>query len=86
MKATFELPDQLYREAKASAALQGRKVKDLVAEGLRLVLSRPKSPGRPHHVIFPLLKDRGGRVLNIPDDVASRTEIAADLARHETSL
>jgi hypothetical protein len=41
MKTTVELPDTLYRQAKAEAALRGRKLKDLVEEGLRLVLEAP---------------------------------------------
>jgi hypothetical protein len=36
MKTTIELPDDLYRKAKAEAALSGRKLKELVEEGLRL--------------------------------------------------
>lgn len=63
MKTTLEIDDDLYREAKALAALTGRKMKDLVSEGLRQVVqgggqtafvpaSRPKMklpliPGRP---------------------------------------
>jgi hypothetical protein len=38
MKTTVELPDDLYRRAKAEAALRGRKFKELVEEGLRLAL------------------------------------------------
>lgn len=41
MKTTVELPDTLYRHAKAEAALRGRKFKDLVEEGLRRVLEAP---------------------------------------------
>ncbi|MFZ4736500.1 MAG: hypothetical protein ACOYM9_11175 [Bradymonadia bacterium] len=41
MKATIELDDALYRQLKAAAALQGRKVKELVAEGVRRVLEQP---------------------------------------------
>jgi Bacterial antitoxin of type II TA system, VapB len=35
MKTTLEIDDELYREAKAVASLTGRKMKDLVTEGLR---------------------------------------------------
>jgi hypothetical protein len=42
MKMTIEVSDDLYRRAKAEAALRGRKLKDLVAEGLRLVLDTPR--------------------------------------------
>ena len=48
MKTTVEVPDELYRRAKAEAALRGRKLKDLVEEGLRLVLESPHTTrGRP---------------------------------------
>lgn len=33
-KTTLELPDQLFREIKASAAINGIKIKDFVAEAL----------------------------------------------------
>jgi hypothetical protein len=42
MKTTVELPDELARRVKAEAALRGQKLKDLVAEGLRLVLETPR--------------------------------------------
>jgi hypothetical protein len=38
MKTTLEIPDDLYRQAKVHAALENRRMKDLVSEGLRLVL------------------------------------------------
>jgi len=41
MKTTLEIPDALFREAKVKAAMDGRKMKDLVAEGLTLVLTGP---------------------------------------------
>ena len=41
MKTTVDLPDELYRRAKAEAALRGQKFRDLVAEGLVRVLDRP---------------------------------------------
>jgi hypothetical protein len=49
MKTTLELPDELYREVKAAAALKRKKMKDLVARGLELVLEEerctdPQSP------------------------------------------
>lgn len=48
MKTTVELPEELFRRAKAEAALRGRKFKDLVEEGLRLVLHMPRGArGRP---------------------------------------
>jgi hypothetical protein len=36
VKTTVELPDDLARRIKAEAALRGRKLKDLIADGVRL--------------------------------------------------
>jgi hypothetical protein len=38
VKTTLEIDDELYRQAKAHASLTGRKMKDLVTEGLRLAM------------------------------------------------
>jgi len=44
VKTTLEIDDDLYREAKAVASLTGRKMKDLVSEGLRWAVY-PESRG-----------------------------------------
>ena len=44
VKTTVEIPDQLFREAKASAALRGIPLKEFVAEALRERLR--SQPGR----------------------------------------
>jgi hypothetical protein len=87
MKTTLDIPDDLFREAKAKAALQGLKLKDMVAEGLRAVLHGKAPPApRPRHIKFPVLAARGKARLAIPDDAAYRAELLDDLARHEASL
>lgn len=43
MKATIDLDDALYRRLKVQAALSGRPLKALVAEGVRRVLDTPDS-------------------------------------------
>jgi len=48
VKTTLEIDDELYRQAKAHASLTGRKMKDLVTEGLRMALrpvARTTGPG-----------------------------------------
>jgi hypothetical protein len=40
MRTTVDLPDDLLRRAKSEAALRGRKLKDLVEEGLRLMIDQ----------------------------------------------
>jgi hypothetical protein len=44
MRTTVDIPDELFRRAKSEAALRGRKLKDLVEDGLRLVLKDGKTP------------------------------------------
>ncbi len=73
MKTTVELPDALYRQAKAEAALRGRKPRDLVEEGLRCVLDSPSdTPRRPDLAVF--LKDPLGVVEAGIPDLASNPE------------
>ena len=43
MKTTLEVPDELYLQVKSQAALHRRKIKDYVAEGLRLALEADRS-------------------------------------------
>ncbi len=48
MKTTLEIPDDLYQQAKVRAAHENRKMKDLVSDGLRLVLGlNNKSTPKP---------------------------------------
>ena len=58
MKTTVEIPDDLFREAKATAARNGSKLKDLVAEGLRLALGQVPTARR--RLRFPLIAGRPG--------------------------
>ncbi len=44
MRTTVDIPDELFRRAKSEAALRGRKLKDLMEEGLRIVLESEKAP------------------------------------------
>jgi hypothetical protein len=54
MRATIDIPDELYQKAKSRAAQEGIAVGDLIAEGLRLALSEARSVGR-RRIAFPLL-------------------------------
>lgn len=44
MKTTLEIEDQLYRAVKAKAAQEGKRITDLVEEGLRMCLERRDKP------------------------------------------
>ena len=85
MKTTIEVPDDLYRRAKAEAALRGRKLKDLVEEGLRLVLESPRG-ANPRPSLAELMKGARGVVDSGVPDLASNPEHLAsfghDARRH----
>lgn len=67
MKTTIELPDELYRKAKATAALHGRKLKDLVEEGLRRVLDAPRKGRRQRSLAELMAPARGMIDSGVPD-------------------
>ena len=81
MKTTVEVPDELYRRAKATAALQGRKLKDLIEDGLRLVLDRP-GKSRRQRTLGELMKDARGVVDSGLPDLASNPRHLKGLGRH----
>jgi hypothetical protein len=43
MKTTLEIPDELFREMKAAAALRGMKLREFVADAISEQLARMKS-------------------------------------------
>lgn len=69
MRTTVDLSDDLFRRAKAEAALRGRKLKDLVEEGLRRVLDQPEAP--PPASLHDLMRDCCGVAEPTPPDYAS---------------
>ncbi len=54
MKTTLEIPDELYRAVKAKAALEGKRVTDVVIQGLRMALEKPQIALT--RVEFPIIK------------------------------
>jgi len=93
MRTTVDIPDELFRRAKSEAALRGRKLKDLVEEGLRLVLE-PQNPGplkSTQKKKLPLKPRPGslhekmqkycGIIKDGPDDLASNPRYLDDYGR-----
>jgi len=80
MKTTIEVSDDLYRRAKVEAALRGRKLKDLVAEGLRLVLETPHGMHR-RQSLAALMKGARGTVASGIPDLASNPEYLKGFGR-----
>jgi hypothetical protein len=54
MRTTIDIPDQLFREAKAHAALRGQTLKEFMEEGVRLALGQQTMP-ESTRVSFPII-------------------------------
>ena len=76
MKTTIEVPDELYRRAKAAAALQGRRLKDLVEDGLRQVLEGPPARRRRASLSGLMKKARGTVASGVSDLGSNPTHLA----------
>jgi hypothetical protein len=80
MKTTVDLPDELYRRAKAEAALRGRKFRELVAEGLVRVLDAPGGD-MPKAKLADLMKRARGVVDSGIADLATNPKHLAGFGR-----
>ena len=85
MRTTVDLPDELFRRAKAEAALRGRKLKDLIEEGLQLVLSAPPAGDNPPRTKKPsmhdLAKDLIFEGIDSPPDLSTNPKYFDDFGR-----
>lgn len=67
MRTTIDLPDELFRQAKARAALDGMRLKDLIArfveQGLRGGAVSPGAPARRRRSELPVARAATGRTL-----------------------
>lgn len=70
MKTTVEIPDDLFRKAKATAALQGRSFKDLITDLLRKELNETAQESAPRRSVYDRMKDVCGigPDVEIPED------------------
>lgn len=56
MKTTIEIPDSLFRQAKAKAAMDGLTLRDLFVRGLQLALQTPAEATAKRRAAFPLIR------------------------------
>jgi hypothetical protein len=78
MKATIEFDDDLYRQLKATAALRGSKVKELVAEGVRMVLGNADASQRFQRLKLPIVKSRKPGTLKLTNKMIAEHEAGID--------
>jgi hypothetical protein len=81
MKTTVEIPDELHRRVKAEAALRGRKLRDLVEEGLRLVLDSSSKVRRDSR-LAKLTRRARGMIDSGVADLASNPKHRAGFGRN----
>ena len=77
MRTTIEIPDDLFRKAKAQAALEGVWLRDVIERGLWLVLAEPALPAS-RRVNFPLHRSRRPGVLSVEDVYHAEEQVQRD--------
>ena len=56
MKTTIEIPEPLFRQAKAKAAMDGITLRDLLVRGLQLAMQTPAQTPVRQRVAFPIIR------------------------------
>jgi hypothetical protein len=87
MRTTVDLPDELFRQAKAQAALEGTPLRDLIETGVRLALAQRKPGRKLQRVRFPLHRSKKPGSLRAADFRAAEAAVAiAEDVAHAGSL
>ena len=73
MKTTLDIPNDVYRQVKMKAASEGRKIRDLVTDGLVVVLhGTTVSDGKPtSSTAFDIMRDACGCATSGVSDLAT---------------
>jgi hypothetical protein len=89
MRTTLDLPDELFRQVKAKAALEGASLKELLTRFIQSGLRQPLPPAREpaQRSRLPVIPRRGRRVIpNLTPDLQSRLEEEEDFAKLRRSF
>lgn len=78
MKTTVEIPDDLFRRAKAKAALEGIPLREMIVRGLQLVMEQPKEDQVQGRTKFPLISGSPGAKPVTDEQVAQALEQMAE--------
>jgi len=83
MRTTIELPGELLRQAKVQAAMEGRPLKELIAEALDRFLKAPAiRTKKPHFTKFPIIKPTGQIITSEMVAKAEDEFLEEEAARH----
>jgi hypothetical protein len=89
MRTTLDLPDELFRQLKAKAALEGTKLKDLLTRFVEAGLGQPASSSRPplERSKLPVIKRRRKKLIpNLTPELQARLEQEEDFAKLDRSF
>ena len=85
MRTTIDLPDELFRQAKATAALRGLKFKDFVTQILEEALkgrqAAPRETPRARRVLPVIIPDRGVKIQALSNVELETLFLQEDLER-----
>ncbi len=82
MKATIDIPDDLYRKVKAKSALEGRPVRTVAVELFSRWVAEPLAPSeRPFVSAYDLMKSAFGIIDSGLADLATNPAYLEDLGR-----
>ena len=56
MKTTIEIPESLFRQAKAKAAMDGLTLRELFVRGLQMAVQSPTNTLKRQRAAFPLIR------------------------------
>ncbi len=88
MKTTVEIPNPLFKRVKAHAAMEGLKLKDLVASALGAYLVRPRpSKNGTKRCPFPLVRGKTGPGMRgMNNNAIAKLQEEDDIERYRRSL
>ena len=89
MRTTLDLPDGLFREVKAKAALDGTRLKDLLTRYVESGLRQSAQPAAPlpKRSNLPVIKAKGKRAIpNLTSEFQAKLEAEEDLAKLRRSF
>jgi hypothetical protein len=81
MKATIEIPDDLYRKVKAKSALQGRPVRAVAIELFDAWVNESQRPERDELSVGELMSDIDGAIDSGVTDLSTNPAYLEDLGR-----
>jgi hypothetical protein len=85
MKSTVEIPNPLFRRIKVHAAMEGLKLKEVVAFALSAYLTQPRPPSKngTRPCPFPLVRGKTGRLMKeMCNEMIAQLQEKEDIERH----